>query len=171
MNNMVHANFVPVNVLLANNKCLVHDNLEIERLEQENDHLFKLLLSEDIVHFCVNSLATHTDCHEMQKSFINEYNENLMLKAELAKKEHIVGKNFFDEVEFFHINEWQAKLDAKDVSIANMRKHVENLKGKNVVKKDATPNNAKVIAPGMFKLDLESLTPKVLKNRDVHIDY
>ncbi|GJV93734.1 gag-pol polyprotein [Tanacetum coccineum] len=40
MNIVMHADFVPVNVLPANNKCLVHDNLEIERLEQENDHLF-----------------------------------------------------------------------------------------------------------------------------------
>ncbi|GKD52128.1 hypothetical protein Tco_1281104 [Tanacetum coccineum] len=47
----------------------------------------------------------------------------------------------------------------------------DNLESKNVVKKDATSNNAKVIAPGMFKLDLEPLSPKVLKNRDAHIDY
>ncbi|GJU48720.1 hypothetical protein Tco_1218275 [Tanacetum coccineum] len=54
----------------------------------------------------------------------------------------------------------ETKLDAKDVSIANLRKHIESLKGKNVVEKDATPNKAKVIAPGMFKLDLEHLSPK-----------
>ncbi|GKC51669.1 hypothetical protein Tco_1074414 [Tanacetum coccineum] len=36
---------------------------------------------------------------------------------------------------------------------------------------NATPKNAKIIAPGMFKLDLEPLTPKVLNNRDAHIDY
>ncbi|GJZ72214.1 hypothetical protein Tco_0636065 [Tanacetum coccineum] len=65
----------------------------------------------------------------------------------------------------------QSKLNAKDVSIANLRKHIKNLKGKNVVKKDLPPNNAKVIAPGMFKLDLEPLSPKVLKNKDAHIDY
>ncbi|GJR64232.1 hypothetical protein Tco_0010297 [Tanacetum coccineum] len=45
MNIVMHADYVPVNVLPANNKSLVNDNLEIERLEQENDHLFKLLLS------------------------------------------------------------------------------------------------------------------------------
>ncbi|GJS41718.1 retrovirus-related pol polyprotein from transposon TNT 1-94 [Tanacetum coccineum] len=148
----------------------------------------------------------------MQQSFIHEYNENLMLKAELAnKQENIVENKFFNEVvlrcsrlenrsanlelklqhqkesflnnnplnnqnapeiqEFFHINEWQAKLDVKDVSIAKLKIHIENLKGKNVVEKDATPNNAKVIAPEMFKLDLEPLSPKVLKNRDARIDY
>ncbi|GJV72974.1 hypothetical protein Tco_1492969, partial [Tanacetum coccineum] len=62
--------------------------------------------------------------------------------------------------EFFKINEWQAKLNAKDVLIANLRKHVESLKGKNVVEKDVQPNNANVIAPGMFRLDLEPLAPR-----------
>ncbi|GKD10612.1 hypothetical protein Tco_1190297, partial [Tanacetum coccineum] len=144
-------------------------------------------------------------------SFIHEYNENLVLNAELAKKEHMVEKKFFDEVilrcsrlenrcanlelklqhqkeiflnnrplnnqnapeiqEFFHINEWQAKLDSKDVLITNLKKHIEDLKGKNTVEKDLLPNNAKVISLGMFKLDLERLSPKVLKNRDAHIDY
>ncbi|GJY45086.1 hypothetical protein Tco_0433299 [Tanacetum coccineum] len=104
-------------------------------------------------HICVNSLATRNECCEMQQSFIHEYNENLVLKVELAKKEHMVEKKVFDEVEFFKINEWQVKLNAKDVSIANLRKHIENLKGKNMVEKAAPPNNAKVIDPGMFKLD------------------
>ncbi|GKC87062.1 hypothetical protein Tco_1147711, partial [Tanacetum coccineum] len=53
------------------------------------------------------------------------------------------------------------KLNEKDVSIANLRKQIENLKGKNVVEKDATSNKAKVIAPGMFKLDLEPISPEV----------
>ncbi|GJX06256.1 hypothetical protein Tco_0194188 [Tanacetum coccineum] len=144
MNIVMHADFVTVNVLPANNKYIVHDNLEIERLEQENDHLFELLLSQDIVHICVNSLATHNKT-------LNNQNAPAIL-------------------EFFKIKEWQVD-DAKDISIANLRKHIKNLKGKNVIEMNATPKNAKIIAPGMFKLDLEPLTPKVLNNRDAHIDY
>ncbi|GJZ73794.1 hypothetical protein Tco_0637940 [Tanacetum coccineum] len=45
------------------------------------------------------------------------------------------------------------------------------LKGKNVVEKDVRPNNPNVIAPGMFKLDLAPLAPKLLNNRDAHIYY
>ncbi|GKE20203.1 hypothetical protein Tco_1431715, partial [Tanacetum coccineum] len=86
------------NVLHANNKCLVHDILEIKRLELENDHLFKLLLSQDIVHICVNSFATLTNYAKMEQDYIDEYSENLMLKAELAKKEDMVEKRIFDEV-------------------------------------------------------------------------
>ncbi|GJT67685.1 retrovirus-related pol polyprotein from transposon TNT 1-94, partial [Tanacetum coccineum] len=114
MNIVVHADSVPVNVLPANNKCLVKDN------------------------------------HE---NYIDEYMENLVLKAELAKKEHMVEKKFFDEV------------------VLRCSRLENRSKGKNVVKKASQPNNAKVIAPGMFKLDLEPLSPKVLKNRDAHIDY
>ncbi|GJY92018.1 hypothetical protein Tco_0507800 [Tanacetum coccineum] len=90
MNIVMHADSVPVNVLSANNKCLVNDNIEIEILEKENDHLFELLLSQDIVHICVKSLASRNDCHKMQQSFINEYNKNLVLKVEVSKKEHMV---------------------------------------------------------------------------------
>ncbi|GKA95604.1 retrovirus-related pol polyprotein from transposon TNT 1-94 [Tanacetum coccineum] len=134
MNIVMHADSVSINMLPANNKCLAHDNFKIERLEQENDHLFELLLSQDIVHICVNSLATLTNYAKMKQDYIDEYNENLVLRPELAKKEHMIEKKFFDEV-------------------------------------DATPNKAKIIAPRVFKLDLEPLSPKVLKNKDVHIDY
>ncbi|GKE16975.1 hypothetical protein Tco_1424552, partial [Tanacetum coccineum] len=161
--NVIHADFVPVVVLFANTKCLVNDNLESERLIQKNDHLFELLLSHDIVHIRVNSLATLTNYTKMEQDYIDEYSENLVLKAELAKKEEMVENKYFDEV--------KAKLDAKDVSIANLRKHIESLKRKNVIEKDATLNKAKVISPEMFKLDLEPSSPKVLKNRDAHIDY
>ncbi|GJT45611.1 retrovirus-related pol polyprotein from transposon TNT 1-94 [Tanacetum coccineum] len=141
MNIVMHDNVVPANMLSASHKCL-----------------------ED-VHICVNSLATLTNYAKMEQDYINEYSENLVLKAELAKKEQMVEKKFFDEVvprcsrlknhnvnlelklqhqkesflnnrsfnnqnapeimENFKINEWQAKLDPKDVSIANLRKHIE----------------------------------------------
>ncbi|GJR90927.1 hypothetical protein Tco_0214938 [Tanacetum coccineum] len=97
-NIMMHVDSLLVNVLPANNNCLVHDNLEIERLEQENDHLFELLLSQDIVHICVNSIATLTNYAKMEQDYINQYSENLMLKDELAKKENMVDKKNVDEV-------------------------------------------------------------------------
>nr|GEX08381.1 hypothetical protein [Tanacetum cinerariifolium] len=83
----------------------------------------------------------------------------------ISKKHDVIS--VVDEEETLILEE----LEAKDVSIAKLKKHIENLKGKNAVEKDALPNNAKVITPRMFKLDLEPLSPKVLKNRDAHIDY
>ncbi|GJU53377.1 retrovirus-related pol polyprotein from transposon TNT 1-94 [Tanacetum coccineum] len=63
MNIMMHADSLPVNVLPINNKY--------------------------IVHICVNSLATLTNYAKMEQDYIDEYKENLMLKAELSKKEHM----------------------------------------------------------------------------------
>ncbi|GJW88200.1 hypothetical protein Tco_0163540 [Tanacetum coccineum] len=40
-----------------------------------------------------------------------------------------------------------------------------------MVEKDVPPKHANVIAPRMFRLDLEPLSFKLLKNRDAHIDY
>ncbi|GJV52593.1 integrase, catalytic region, zinc finger, CCHC-type containing protein [Tanacetum coccineum] len=193
----------------VNNNFFVHDNLEIERLEHENDHLFELLLSQDIVYICVNSLATRSNFREMKQSYIDEYNETLELKAQLAKKEHMIEKTVFNELalrcsrlknrcvslelklkhqkesfmntrplnnqdalefqEFFIINYLQAKLKAKDVSIANLKKHIADLKAKSVPNESISNQN--VITLGMFKLDLEPLSSKLLKNRDTHIDY
>ncbi|GKF00471.1 hypothetical protein Tco_0023821, partial [Tanacetum coccineum] len=98
MNIVMHADSVLANVLPADNKCLVNDNLKIERLEQENDHLFEFFLSQYIVHIYVNSLAPRNDCREMQQGYIDEYNENSMLKSELSKKGQMVEKTIFDEV-------------------------------------------------------------------------
>ncbi|GJU07295.1 retrovirus-related pol polyprotein from transposon TNT 1-94 [Tanacetum coccineum] len=70
MNIVMHANFVTVNVLPANNKYLVHDNLEIERLEQENDHLFELLLSQDI------EIVKHAKALRPLDSDLESYNSN-----------------------------------------------------------------------------------------------
>ncbi|GJT29143.1 retrovirus-related pol polyprotein from transposon TNT 1-94 [Tanacetum coccineum] len=95
INIVMHAD---VESAIVNNKFFVHDNLEIERLEQENDHLFELLLSQDIVYICVNSLATRSNFHEMKQSYIDEYNETLELKAQLAKKEHMIEKTVFNEL-------------------------------------------------------------------------
>ncbi|GJT16424.1 retrotransposon protein, putative, ty1-copia subclass [Tanacetum coccineum] len=162
MNIVMHDDSVHVNVLPANNKCLMNDNLESERLIQENDHLFKLLLSQDIVHICVNSLSTLTNYAKMKHDYIDEYSENLVLKVELAKKEQTAKKKIFGEVVLRCSRLENPKLDAKDVSIANLKNHIESLIGKNVIEKDITLNKAKVIALGIFKLDLEPLSPKGL---------
>ncbi|GKE94938.1 hypothetical protein Tco_1579793 [Tanacetum coccineum] len=98
MNIVMHNDFVHVNVLPANNKCLMNDNLESELLIQENDQLFKILLSQDIVYICVNSLSTLTNYAKMKHDYIDEYSENLVLKVELAKKEQTAKKKIFNEV-------------------------------------------------------------------------
>ncbi|GJT27597.1 hypothetical protein Tco_0907872 [Tanacetum coccineum] len=72
---------------------------------------------------------------------------------------------------FFQINELPAKLKVKDISIANLKKHIATLKGKTVVENAALINHATVIDPGMFRIDFEPLSPKLVNNREANIDY
>ncbi|GKD56910.1 hypothetical protein Tco_1290297, partial [Tanacetum coccineum] len=55
--------------------------------------------------------------------------------------------------------------------ITTLQNELRRLKCKNVLDNATTITNAITIAPGMFKLDLDPLAPRLLKNRDAHIDY
>ncbi|GKA74489.1 hypothetical protein Tco_0780791 [Tanacetum coccineum] len=65
----------------------------------------------------------------------------------------------------------KAQIQEKVFSNAALKNELRKLKGKNVTDTTILKPNATTIAPGMYKLDLEPLAPKVLKNKDAHIDY
>ncbi|GKE02175.1 retrovirus-related pol polyprotein from transposon TNT 1-94 [Tanacetum coccineum] len=52
-----------------------------------------------------------------------------------------------------------------------MENDLQKLKGKEIVEHVVHTPSAITIAPGMFKLDLVPLPPRLLQNRDAHIDY
>ncbi|GJY29649.1 hypothetical protein Tco_0405416 [Tanacetum coccineum] len=57
-----------------------------------------LIISEDLVHTTVNSLATINNYKNMEQSFVDEYNETLELKVELVKKNDMVEKAVYNEL-------------------------------------------------------------------------
>ncbi|GJX43945.1 retrovirus-related pol polyprotein from transposon TNT 1-94 [Tanacetum coccineum] len=97
----------------------------------------------------------------MEKSFLNEYSDCVELKAELTKKNEMVEKAVALEFPaFFEINDLKVQLEAKNNSISKLKDHIATVKGKGVSKSDKSENTSKVIALGMYKLDLEPLSPK-----------
>ncbi|GJY23499.1 hypothetical protein Tco_0397157 [Tanacetum coccineum] len=52
-----------------------------------------------------------------------------------------------------------------------MKNDLRKSKGKEIVENVVHIPSATTIAPGMFKLDLVPLPPRLLQNREVHIDY
>ncbi|GKC59663.1 hypothetical protein Tco_1087261 [Tanacetum coccineum] len=60
MNMVMHAD-----VLSVNTNYLDNDNMALESLRMENDHLMKLLISQDLVHTHNNALAAITDYRSM----------------------------------------------------------------------------------------------------------
>ncbi|GJU95334.1 hypothetical protein Tco_1320090 [Tanacetum coccineum] len=93
MNIVMHADVHSYNVLPANNNFLEHDNLASKLLKHINDRLMELLISQDLVHTAAISLAAINDYKNMEKSFMDEYNETLGQKAKLAKKHDMIEKD------------------------------------------------------------------------------
>nr|GEV02454.1 hypothetical protein [Tanacetum cinerariifolium] len=81
-----------------NTNCLDNDNLALECLQMESDCLMELLISQDLLHTHVNTLATINDYKSMEQSYLDEYKETLTLKAELAKKNDMVKKSVYNEL-------------------------------------------------------------------------
>ncbi|GJZ24935.1 hypothetical protein Tco_0562394 [Tanacetum coccineum] len=112
-------------------KCSVErKTFEIKEKELllENDHLLELIISQDLVHTAVNTLAAIADYKHMEKK-------------------------------------------AKNNSISNLKDHIVTLKRKGVSEGDKSANISKVLALGMYKLNLESLSPMLLRNREADVDY
>ncbi|GJV83025.1 hypothetical protein Tco_1522923 [Tanacetum coccineum] len=159
MNIVMHANDHYDNVLLEHNNSLEHDNSALELLKHENNHLIDLLISQDLVHTSVNSLAAINDYKTMQQSFVDEYNETVVLKAELAKKNDMIEKVVYNELSkrcsrlenrciSLEIKLQQSKetqLKAENVSIEKLKEHVANIKGKNVVESVQNVQNLNVV--------------------------
>ncbi|GJZ12652.1 hypothetical protein Tco_0547882 [Tanacetum coccineum] len=152
-------------------KCSVQrKTFEIKEKELliENDRLLELIMSQDLVHNAVNSLAKIINYQSMEKSFLDEYSKCVELKVELSKKNEMAALEF---PTFFEINEFKSQLQAKNNSISKLKDHIATLKGKGVSEGVKSETTSKVITLGMYNLDLEPLSPIFLRNREAHVDY
>ncbi|GKB94591.1 retrovirus-related pol polyprotein from transposon TNT 1-94 [Tanacetum coccineum] len=144
---------------------------EIEKKELfiENDRHLEHIICQDVM--CI---AMHADFEnncvllandnnlayaEMEQSYIYEYSRCLELEDAREFRK------------FFEINELKAQLQAKNTRISNLKNHIKELKEKSVADCIESVTKSKVIALGMFKLDLEPLSPKLKKNREAHVNY
>nr|GEW49690.1 hypothetical protein [Tanacetum cinerariifolium] len=98
----------------------------------------KLIISPDLVHTAVNSVAEMIDYQSMEKSFLDEYSECVKLKAELSKKNEKnnqpqTKQDALEFPTFFEINELKAHLKAKYNSNSKLKDHIATLKGKRVI--------------------------------------
>nr|GEX14663.1 retrovirus-related Pol polyprotein from transposon TNT 1-94 [Tanacetum cinerariifolium] len=98
MNIVMYANDHHDNVLPANNNSVEHDNSALELLKHKNDCLMKLLISQDLMHTAVNSLAAINDYKSMEQNFLDKYKENLKLQTQLDKKNDTIEKAIYNEL-------------------------------------------------------------------------
>ncbi|GJW01547.1 integrase, catalytic region, zinc finger, CCHC-type containing protein [Tanacetum coccineum] len=65
----------------------------------------------------------------------------------------------------------KAQIQDKVFVTSSLKNDLRKVKGKEIVDIVAQIPSANTIVPGMFKLDLEPLAPRLLENKEAHIDY
>ncbi|GKD63212.1 hypothetical protein Tco_1305320 [Tanacetum coccineum] len=82
-----------------------------------------------------------------------------------------LNQNDLEFKESFIMNELQTQLEVKNVSIAKLKEHIVNLKGKNVVESVQYVNNSYTVTSQVYKLDLPPLFPCIKINRDARVNH
>ncbi|GJR28330.1 hypothetical protein Tco_1104562 [Tanacetum coccineum] len=134
---------------------------EIETINIELEHSVAKLLSK-------NELL-HREIKHLKKIYKDQFDS--IKKTRVRFKEHndsLIAKSNSRSMENADL---KGQIQEKVFVTTTLQNELRRLKGKNVFDNAATITNATTIAPGMFKLDLEPIAPKVLKNKDAHIDY
>ncbi|GJY83789.1 reverse transcriptase domain-containing protein [Tanacetum coccineum] len=181
----------------AVDQCSVDKNvfeIQIKQLSIDNDQLVKQIMSQEIVHIVVNSV----DSFDVKKSCVNECNKCLELQTGLLKKKDLIEKDVYDKllksysalekhcISLELTTQLNQESQEKDMVIRKLKDRIKSLSGKDSlenVKKDIDeietinielehilkPNAT--IAPGMFKLDIEPISPRLKNNRDAHEIY
>ncbi|GKA72310.1 hypothetical protein Tco_0778526 [Tanacetum coccineum] len=122
-------------------------NIELEhrvtKLIAENEHLKQTYkqLYDSIKPSCVRA-------KEQTESLVNQVNQKSV-----------------------EISDLNAQLQKKVFVITTLKNDLRKLKGKDIVDNAAQMSNAATIAPGMYKLELVILAPKVKNNREAHEYY
>ncbi|GJX75738.1 retrovirus-related pol polyprotein from transposon TNT 1-94 [Tanacetum coccineum] len=92
-------------------------------------------------------------------------------KTRVRTKEH--SDSLIDKVNSKSVEneDLKAQIQDKVFVITSLKNDLGKVKGKEIVDIAAQIPSANTIVPGMFKLDLEPLAPRLLQNREAHIDY
>ncbi|GKE43320.1 hypothetical protein Tco_1470604 [Tanacetum coccineum] len=88
---------------------------------------------------------------------------------EKSKEENV--KYDYGEIEINNVELENTQIQDKLFVITSLKNDLQKLKGKEIVNIAAQTPSAHTIVPGMFKLDIEPLAPRLLQNKEIHIEY
>ncbi|GKA43334.1 integrase, catalytic region, zinc finger, CCHC-type containing protein [Tanacetum coccineum] len=145
--------------------------LEIAKKELllENDRLLQQIMSQDVLLTVMNSMSLIGESVNMD----GKRKESCNLEAELLKSQNAFKDllKSHSQLEKHYNEDLKAQIQDKVFVITSLKNDLRKLKGKEIVDIAAQIPSATTIVPGMFKLDLESLAPRFLQNREAHLEY
>ncbi|GKE82392.1 hypothetical protein Tco_1552392 [Tanacetum coccineum] len=111
-------------------------------------------------------------CNETNhvKQVFKEQSDSIK-KTRLRTKEH--SDSLIDKLNLKSAKneDLKAQIQDKVFVITSLKNDLRKIKGKEIVDIAAQIPSASTIFPGMFKLDLEPLAPRLFQNREMHIEY
>ncbi|GJS39469.1 retrovirus-related pol polyprotein from transposon TNT 1-94 [Tanacetum coccineum] len=138
-----------------------HDKCDLEPINKELENSVAKLLSENK---CLCNEINH-----VKQVFKDQF--DLIKQTRVRHKEQcdsLINKLNLKSIEN---GDLKAQIQDKVSVITSLKNDLRKLKGKEIVENVVHTPSVTTIAPGMFKLDLVPLPPRLLQNRDVHIDY
>ncbi|GJU32317.1 retrovirus-related pol polyprotein from transposon TNT 1-94 [Tanacetum coccineum] len=105
----------------------------------------------------------HKEIEHLKKFYKDQFDS--IKKTRACSKEHSDFLIARLNSKFMENADLKGRIQEKVVVTTTLQNKLKRLKGKNVLENATTITNATTIAPGMFKLDLEPLSPKFLNNR------
>ncbi|GKB24980.1 retrovirus-related pol polyprotein from transposon TNT 1-94 [Tanacetum coccineum] len=138
-----------------------HDKCELEPINKELKNSVSKFLSENE---CLCNEINHVK--QVSKDPFDSIKQTRVRHKE--QSDSLINKLNLKSVEN---EDLKAQIQDKVFVITSLENDLRKLKGKEIVKHVVHTLSATTIAPGMFKLDLVPLPPRLLQNRDAHIDY
>ncbi|GJT22289.1 retrovirus-related pol polyprotein from transposon TNT 1-94 [Tanacetum coccineum] len=158
-----------------NNAVEIQEYFEINDLKAQLQDKFKTIckLKDTIRYLSKNAKEEKVNQDKCEFEPKNKELENSVAKL-LSKNERLC--NEINHVKQLNLKSMEnkdlkAQIQDKVFVITSLKNDLRKLKGKEIVENVVHTPSVTTIAPGMFKLDLELLPPRLLQNREVHIAY
>ncbi|GKA72832.1 integrase, catalytic region, zinc finger, CCHC-type containing protein [Tanacetum coccineum] len=151
----------------------MYDEIEQKNLLIANDNLIVDCLSKEVFYITTNSELTVSIFTEMHDAHTIVQAHCLELEAELSKLNNKIQKDDHNELvkHFFNLEIMRAKHIEQTTALLTENKNINvqiNEKMKCVTMDSVKP---KVLAPSMYAIDVEPISPHRRNNREVHLDY
>ncbi|GJX63066.1 hypothetical protein Tco_0295966, partial [Tanacetum coccineum] len=138
-----------------------HDKCKLEPINEELENSVEKLLSEN------ESLCN--EINHVKQVFKDQFESIKQTRVRHKEQsDSLINKLNLKSVEN---EDLKAQIQDKVFVITSLKNNLRKLKGKEIVENVIHTPSATTIAPGMFKLDLEPLPPRLLQNREIHIAY
>nr|GEV06845.1 integrase, catalytic region, zinc finger, CCHC-type, peptidase aspartic, catalytic [Tanacetum cinerariifolium] len=149
----------------------MRENTKEENVKQEMDEIetINIELEHSVAKLLSENKRLHKDIEHLKKTYKDQFDS--IKKTRALSKEHYDSLIAQMNSKSMENTDLKGQIQEKVFVTTTLQNELRKLKGKNVLDNAATITNAKTIASGMFKLDLDPLALRLLKNRKDHIVY